>query len=135
MLRFAITLVLMVLIAMLSLTPGAAGPDASGFEWVVHVTPKLAQKLLHVVIYATLAVSLVWSIDPVARSRLRHALAFCVAVAFGALMEWGQTFVPGRFGSLTDILLNTLGVLTGLAVARIALRSTFASMASPGAEA
>ncbi|MBD3674270.1 MAG: VanZ family protein [Planctomycetaceae bacterium] len=38
-------------------------------------------------------------------------LAMLACVAFAASDEWHQTFVPDRFGTLTDVLIDSLGVL------------------------
>ncbi len=35
------------------------------------------------------------------------------AVGLGALLEWGQSFIPGRDMSLADGITNALGVLAG----------------------
>ncbi|UCG81745.1 MAG: VanZ family protein [Desulfobacterales bacterium] len=40
-------------------------------------------------------------------------VALLSAVGLGALLEWGQSYVPGREMSLTDGITNTLGVLSG----------------------
>ncbi len=41
------------------------------------------------------------------------------AVALGALLEWGQSYVPGRDMSLVDGTANALGVLAGAVVFRL----------------
>ena len=40
------------------------------------------------------------------------------------LLEWGQTFVPGRVASLTDGLTNYLGLLAGMGFYWVYLRCT-----------
>lgn len=47
-------------------------------------------------------------------------LAMLACVAFAASDEWHQTFVPDRFGTLTDVLIDSLGVLAmgGLLIRR-----------------
>ena len=49
----------------------------------------------------------------------RKQLVFAVigALAFGALMEFGQSFVPGRTVSGYDMVANTIGVFIGLVLA------------------
>ena len=44
-------------------------------------------------------------------------IALIIAVAFGAVMEWCQTKVPGRYGTVYDVVLNTAGAVLGLLVA------------------
>jgi len=46
-------------------------------------------------------------------SRTAQSLALLSAVGLGALLEWGQSFVPSREMSLIDQIVNTLGVLSG----------------------
>lgn len=45
-------------------------------------------------------------------------LALLSAVLLGAVLEWGQSFVPGRDTSLFDGMANTLGVITGIGLYR-----------------
>jgi hypothetical protein len=69
--------------------------------------------------------------------------AILIAVTFAATDEWHQTFVPGRGGTATDVLIDSLGVF---AAALVSLRritagrkrglldgSRFASQAAPEA--
>ena len=87
------------------------------FIWLVAETPSLIQKVLHVCLYAVLALLLVWTLDSIQTKAYRLLYAFIIAVAFGAIMEWGQTMVPGRFGALYDVALNAAGIILGLLVA------------------
>ena len=109
-----VTLLYTIGLAILSLTPDRADPGGSAFVWLVHITPTMLQKTLHVVFYAGLTVLWVWTIR--ASMAVRLAAAFCIAVAFGVLLEWLQVYVPGRFGSLMDIIVNAVGALIGVAI-------------------
>jgi VanZ family protein len=111
-----IVLVLMLAIAVLSLTPDRPQPGDTVFEWLVHVTPTLTQKLLHVAIYGLFAVSLWWFLERIDRASARLLTAFAIAAGFGAAMEALQVFVPGRFGSIVDVALNAVGAVIGLGV-------------------
>jgi VanZ family protein len=66
-------------------------------------------KLGHLVIYAIFAV--------LAHRVTRNALIYmylCVAIIiYGGLMEFGQSFFPGRLMSIADFLANTVGVGLG----------------------
>jgi VanZ family protein len=66
-------------------------------------------KIGHFLAYAGMAVLAFLTFDS-GRARI-SALVF--AVALGAALEWGQSFVPGRDMSLLDGIANTLGVLAG----------------------
>jgi VanZ family protein len=50
-------------------------------------------------------------------SLLAVGLALLASVAYGALDEWRQAFVPGRFTSLADLLADGLGAALGVAAA------------------
>jgi VanZ family protein len=112
-----LTLALMAVISTLSLTPDTPQPGDDAFAWLVHVTPKPLQKLMHIASYGVLAVSLAWALARVGHAAVRGAAVFVIASGFGALMEWLQLFVPGRFASLYDIGLDAVGALIGLACA------------------
>lgn len=107
------------LLAALSTVPGVAASDDSGFVWTVAVTPKLLQKSMHVVLYGMLTAAWAWMLDGRASTRCAIAAAALIAIGFGAAMEVWQTNVPGRYGTLLDVLLNTLGVLAGVAILSI----------------
>lgn len=103
----AVTAVYAVLLAAASLLPsGGAGPLAG---WDAAISPGL-QNLLHVPAYAVLVflTARAWAWPPQARPAAVLATAAGCA-AFGALLEWAQSTIPGRTGSLSDILLNTAG--------------------------
>lgn len=49
-----------------------------------------------------------------ATTRVQVAAAFAGLVAFGALDEWHQGFIPGRATSAADLLADAVGALVGL---------------------
>lgn len=115
--RIIITLCFMALLLIASVIPGRAQPGDSVFIWMVAKTPTLLQKTLHVCLYAVLAMLWVWSLEAIQSKPQRMVIAIIVAVCFGAAMEWYQTKVPGRYGTIVDIGLNTAGALVGLIAA------------------
>lgn len=106
----------MVGLYVLSSIPGYAHPEDWTLVWIVAKTPPLVQKALHVLLYAGLAWLSFWTLEPLS-FRLRVIIAFITAVSFGALNEWHQLQMPGRFGTVTDVLLNTAGAILGLLIA------------------
>ena len=48
------------------------------------------------------------------RSRNGRLLVALSAICLGFLLEWGQSFIPGRDMSLADGLVNTCGVIMGM---------------------
>jgi len=117
--RWLITIAFGILVVILSVTPGRDQTDDSIFVWLIVNTPTLLQKLLHIAVYASLAFLLAWSLENVDPRPLRLAIALVLAVCLGAGLEWYQTIVPGRFGTVLDVLLNAGGALLGLLLAMI----------------
>jgi VanZ family protein len=106
----AAAIVYVVLLAVASLLPSGTGPLQG---WDDRLSPDL-QDLLHFPAYTGLVVMavLAWS------TRFRSGSAAVVVIAaacatFGAAMEGGQYFIPGRTCSLSDGLVNTLGAGLG----------------------
>ncbi len=69
-----------------------------------------ADKLYHMAAYAWLGGLPLWAFASGNRAR---AAAYCM-IPLGGLLEWGQSFVPGRTASMLDAVANALGVFVGL---------------------
>lgn len=121
--RLAITLSLSALVIALSVTPGDARPGDTGFGWLVSITPPSLQKLAHLLVYGLLTMAWVWTLERVSRRSLRLLVAAIVPLAQGALLEWWQTLIPGRFGTLVDVLVNAAGVALGFLVSLAIFRT------------
>lgn len=95
------------LIALLSLLPSGTGWLRG---WDASVTPNL-QNLLHLPAYAVLLL-LAWGCLPRPKAAGAASLLAVAAtcVAYGVALEFAQTIVPGRTGSLSDVMLNAGGV-------------------------
>ena len=115
--RWLVTLAFIALIIALSIVPGRAEPGDSVFSWLVVNTAAPVQKTMHVAIYAALVVLWMWALEAVGSRALRALLGFILAIGLGALLEWCQLYVAGRFGTLSDVLLNGVGALLGLLLA------------------
>lgn len=82
--------------------------------------PGISTELLaiagHLVAYAVLAVLIARAIgfDHGAITR-RPAIAWALAAVYGVSDEIHQSFVPGRFASVEDIVTNAIGAAAGLA--------------------
>ena len=111
----------MALLMLVSLIPGRPKPYDSAFIWLVAKTPTLIQKILHFSLYGVLVLLLVWSLESIESNTYRLLISFIIAVAFGAVMEWRQTKVPGRFGTVYDVVLNAAGAALGLLAAIVLL--------------
>ena len=98
-------------LAVVSLLPsGSAAPGG----WDGVISPGL-QNLLHVPAYAGLAILWLWAVPGRAGARAAW-LAAALCAAYGAGLEFVQAFVPGRTGSILDVLLNAAGSAAGLLV-------------------
>ena len=81
-------------------------------RWYTSLEPNL-QNLLHIPLFALL--SFLWARSLKNRS-VRNILlsAAAITILFGCFDEFHQMFVPGRYAGIIDILLNTVGAITGV---------------------
>ena len=117
--RWALTLALVALIVGLSITPGVARPDDNLFSWLYAGTPPTAQKVFHIIMYALLAFLWMWTLASIESTRLRLGISLLLTLGLGVALEWYQTRIPGRFGTLIDVVLNAVGAVIGILVAII----------------
>ena len=115
--RWIITLILAAIVVTLSISPGVARSGDNIFVWIIVRTPTLIQKIMHVATYATLAMSWMWALESIESRTVRISLTIIVTVGLGTVLEWYQTRVPGRFGTVFDVALNAIGATIGLALA------------------
>ena len=105
-----VTLGYMAGIYWLSSIPGEANPDSTLLSGIIQWTPPAIQNLAHIPLFGVLA----WLWDRllncwIKNGQLLFSLVFLLATGIGILDELHQLTVPGRYASLTDIALNTLG--------------------------
>ena len=83
----------------------------------------LVRKTAHFGLYSALGFGLYGSLRSFRQWRAPpFRTAVIIGAAYAALDELHQRFVPGRAGRLTDVLLDSCGVLFGVAVAWFLLR-------------
>ena len=119
--RWAISLIFVAIVIVLSISPGIARPGDSIFVWLVANTATPVQKTMHVAVYAVLAFLWIWTLQSVESKPLRFSLAFLIAASLGGVLEWQQTRIPGRYGTITDLMLNLAGTLLGMLIAFLLL--------------
>lgn len=111
----AYALAWMTLIFVLSSIPGTVRPADEEYYQVFLWLPPQIQNLLHIPVFAVL--SWLW-LQSFSSHRLQPRRAAAAAVlitgAYGILDEWHQSFVPGRYGSFTDISLDVVGAFLGV---------------------
>src|SRR5882724_3914461 len=72
----------------------------------------ILRKLAHLTVFAVLTVLLFRAVRlHVARPTHAWLLAMLVATLYACSDEWHQTFVPGRDGTVRDIVIDSLGVV------------------------
>jgi hypothetical protein len=94
----------------LSSIPGEADPESQLLSGIILWTPPAMQNLAHMLLFGVLAWLWYRSLNAwIDNGRLLSSSAFLLATGFGMMDEWHQLYVPGRYASVTDIALNTLG--------------------------
>jgi len=111
----ALPLLIMGAFYWLSSLPGTPMPDDPALYGLFYWVPPSAQNALHVPAYAALAWSWCWALGAWLPVPVARAFAACsIASAYGVFDEWHQSFVPGRYASLTDVILNVAGAVLGI---------------------
>ena len=84
------------------------------------LSPKLViRKCAHMFEYFCLAISAFLFLHELMIGRVRRCLtsaglALCWSFLYACSDEWHQSFVPGRSGQFTDVLIDSCGALIGL---------------------
>ena len=111
----AIPLLIMGILYWLSSIPGTRLPNSPELYGLFYWMPPALQNILHVPAFAALAWAWHWALSGWVRSKTAVTLlAIGVSVMSGILDEWHQSFVPGRYASLTDVLFDVAGVALGI---------------------
>lgn len=108
---FAPPLLLMGLIFVLSSVPGRV--EEGMFRVLTGLDPTW-QNLLHIPIFGL--VQYLWLRGFALNGKTGPAyvaLSFCLTLGYGALDELHQYFVPGRYASFLDVLLDGVGAVLG----------------------
>jgi hypothetical protein len=111
----ALPLLLMAVLYWLSSLPGTPLPDDPALYGLFYWLPPSVQNALHVPAYAALAWAWCWALVAWLRVPNARAIgAFATASAYGVFDEWHQSFVRGRYASLTDVMLDVAGAVLGI---------------------
>jgi len=96
------------------------------FETVYRLVSKVVRKTAHILAYAFLAV--LWYFAAGTAYGVSHSyykpafISIPICVIYAALDEYHQTFVAGRSGKITDVLIDGIGVLLGTLAAMVVVR-------------
>jgi hypothetical protein len=110
MVNLLLTLGYMAGIYWLSSIPGEAATENELLSGIILWIPPAIQNLAHIPLFGVLA--WLWYLPLSAckkHDRLLFSTTFLLTTGFGIMDELHQLTVPGRYASLTDIALNTLG--------------------------
>ena len=107
----ALPIGLMVAIFLLSSIPGRS--SESGLSFLTEIDPQL-QNLLHIPLFGMLQVLWLCAFTKLGRSGW-HRTFTClfISLLYSFFDEFHQMFVPGRFASLQDLILNFTGIVLG----------------------
>lgn len=84
-----------------------------------HPVVALASNLFHVPLFAGLAFCLLKTFSGGQEIPFRLCwVVFVVAAGYAVLDEWHQSFVPGRFASVGDVLLDVTGIMATMLIVR-----------------
>ena len=105
--RIALPLILMAITFAFSAQP-FDGADLAWWE-------VLARKLGHVTGYMLLALAWMWALEPYVRKPILPGAL--LALAYACTDEYHQTFVDGRTGTVTDVGIDSIGILIAIGIA------------------
>lgn len=108
--RFSLPLLYMLGLFLLSSIPGTEDPENTIQALLLWVSPNF-QNLLHIPIFAGLAYSWYWAFSVTKKTHKSSiVLAILLSLGYALFDETYQISVPGRYGSLTDFLLDSIGI-------------------------
>lgn len=103
----------MSIIYFLSSLPG--DPSSGHGKVIVSWIPDSLQNMLHIPLFGGLAWLWQWSLLAWKRNAQEVTLiAACITILYGGFDEWHQLTVPGRYATVSDFVLNIIGVITAL---------------------
>ena len=108
-----VPIIYMIIIFILSTMSGTSNVIGSDSSFLIEIL----YNFLHIPVYSLLA--LLWMItlrsngESLGKAGL-HTVT--ISLAYAAFIEFNQSFVPGRYATLGDFILNTIGCVCGLLI-------------------
>jgi len=103
--RWLLVVCWMGVIFALSATPSLASPFEPIYDLIL-------RKLAHVTVYAVLTLLVYGALrQHMTRSMPAWLLTLLIATLYACSDEWHQTFVPGREGTVRDVMIDGVGVV------------------------
>jgi len=113
--KFRIILPLAIMLAMFVVS-SLPGTDDAAPQFLLNLKPSW-QNALHIPAYAILTLAWFWALlGAVGSTRRTASIGALITLLFGVLDEYNQSAVPGRTGSVMDLVLNATGVLVALVI-------------------
>ncbi len=118
MLKFTFPIAYMAGIYLLSSIPGDPTSPSSA-SIILSLIPSSLQNLLHIPLFAGLFLSYQCALSktPIKKEPAQLIIA-CACISFAAFDEFHQMTVPGRYASVSDFTLDTVGIIMGLLIAK-----------------
>ena len=109
--NYKLPIFFMAAIFILSSIPGIE--NGGIFVFVVHLN-LILHNLLHIPLYGILQILWLRSLTRIGKKGFALiSISFGITISYGIFDEFHQMFIPGRYGSLSDILLNVIGACIG----------------------
>lgn len=103
--------------AILRIIPGYSQMEEIEQEKLVELLQPIARKLAHFSIYTLGGILLALNINEYALNNKKKFLFSCLAgFIYSVTDETHQIFIPGRAGMITDVVIDTIGVVLGVAL-------------------
>ncbi len=111
--RFTLPIAYMLCVLLLSSIPGDTSESIPTF--VLSLIPSSIQNLLHIPLFAGLGLSWIWALNPTQlTTHQKSAALLLICISFAILDELHQLSIPGRYGSVSDLILDIIGILSAL---------------------
>jgi len=90
--------------------------ESEHLKFLMELKPTV-QNLLHIPLFGLLAY--LW-LNALTKNgcpaKKKLIVTIIITVSYGLLDEFHQSFIPGRYASLSDIILNIIGIITGAVI-------------------
>jgi len=100
-------------IYLLSSIPGNLSSNSNP-SFLLSLVPSSLQNLLHIPLFAGLTSCLLWALAPIKRQKQTYLIVLAVSLVFAVSDEVHQMYVPGRFGSMSDAILDSIGIVLSI---------------------
>lgn len=91
--------------------------DIQNQEEIFKKTEIVIRKIAHFSIYTLVGLLLMSFVSTYKlKQNIRIIISLCIGILYATSDEIHQLFIPGRSGQITDVMIDTMGVLLGILV-------------------